>query len=123
MTPAPAAAPQPVVLQFDKDTYVSTESDGSVNVVVRREGSTGEPLSFTWSLRANSADAGADYAAIGPGSEVIPAGKREVTLIIPLVSDAVVENTELFLVELETTQQGVSLGERSHAAVIIVDDD
>jgi hypothetical protein len=33
-----------------------------------------------------------------------------------------VENTELFLVELRAGDQ-VSLGERSHAAVIIVDDD
>ena len=54
---------------------------------------------------------------------MIPAGQRETRLIIPLVSDAIVENTELFLVELDTTQQGVSLGQRAHAAVIIVDDD
>jgi serine/threonine protein kinase len=119
----PAADARPVTLSFDKDTYVATESDGSVTVVVRREGSTREPVSFTWSLRANSADAGADYASVGPSSELIPAGQREARLIIPLVSDAIVENTELFLVELDTTQRGVSLGERSHAAVIIVDDD
>ena len=81
------------------------------------------PTTFTWSLRANSADAGADYASVGPASEMIPAGQRETRLIIPLVSDAIVENTELFLVELDTTQQGVSLGQRAHAAVIIVDDD
>jgi serine/threonine protein kinase len=123
-SPAPAPAkPEPVTVQFDKDTYVATESDGSVNVVVRREGSTREPMSFTWSLRANSADAGSDFAAIGPGSELIPAGQREATLIVPLVSDAVVENTELFLVEIDTSEESVSLGERSHAAVIIVDDD
>jgi hypothetical protein len=45
------------------------------------------------------------------------------TLTIPLVSDAIVENTEVFLVEIEPAQSGVTLGERSHAAVIVVDDD
>jgi serine/threonine protein kinase len=119
----PSADARPLTLGFDKDTYVATESDGSVAVVVRREGSTRQPVTFTWSLRANSADAGADYASVGPASEMIPAGQRETRLIIPLVSDAIVENTELFLVELDTTQQGVSLGQRAHAAVIIVDDD
>jgi hypothetical protein len=39
------------------------------------------------------------------------------------VQDAVKESTELFLVELQVNQEGVSLGERSSAAVIIVDDD
>jgi hypothetical protein len=31
--------------------------------------------------------------------------------------------TELFLVELQVNEEGVTLGERSSAAVIIVDDD
>jgi protein kinase-like protein/Calx-beta domain-containing protein len=114
---------KPVVLEFDKDTYVATESDGSVRIVVERHGSTREPVSFRWNLRSNSAEAGTDFAAIGPGTETIPAGARTATLTIPLVSDAIVENTEVFLVEIEPATSGVTLGERSHAAVIVVDDD
>jgi serine/threonine protein kinase len=114
---------KPDVLEFDKDTYVATESDGSVRIVVERHGSTREPVSFRWNLRSNSAEAGTDFAGIGPGTETIPAGARTVTLTIPLVSDAIVENTEVFLVEIEPATSGVSLGERSHAAVIVVDDD
>ena len=113
----------PVTIEFDKDTYVASESDGSVRLHVRRSGSTRDPVSFRWTLRGNSAEAGSDFAAIGPDIEEIPAGAREVTLTIPLVSDSVIENTELFLVEIESMQDGVTLGERSHAAVIIVDDD
>ena len=37
--------------------------------------------------------------------------------------DAVKESTVLFLVVLQVCEAGVSLGERSSAAVIIVDDD
>ena len=113
----------PVVLEFDKDTYVATESDGSVRIVVERHGSKEQPVRFRWSLRSNSAEQGTDFAGIGPGTEEIPAGQSSATLTIPLVSDAVVENTEVFLVEIEPAQSGVTLGERSHAAVIIVDDD
>jgi serine/threonine protein kinase len=113
----------PVTIEFDKETYVAGESDGSVRLHVRRNGSTREPVRFRWTLRGNSAEAGVDFAAIGPDIEEIPAGARETTLTIPLVSDAIIENTELFLIEIESMTDGVTLGERSHAAVIIVDDD
>ena len=117
------ASSKPDVIEFDKDTYVATESDGSVRIVVERHGSTRNPVSFRWILRSNSAEAGSDFANIGPGTETIPAGGRTATLTIPLVSDAIVENTEVFLVEIEPVTSGVTLGERSHAAVIVVDDD
>jgi hypothetical protein len=90
---------------------------------VRRNGSTRGEVKFRWSLRANSAEAGSDFAGIGPGIEEILPGIRTVTLTIPLVSDVVAENTELFLVELEPVEGGPSLGEQAHAAVILVDDD
>jgi hypothetical protein len=125
--PAPTPSRPPtagsVVLEFDKDTYVATESDGSVRIVVERHGSKEHAVTFRWSLRGNSAEQGTDFAGIGPGTETIPAGASTATLTIPLVSDAVVENTEVFLVEIEPAQSGVTLGERSHAAVIVVDDD
>lgn len=123
--PAAQAAPPAAsggAIQFDKDTYVATEGDGSVQLTVKRAGSTRGSTPFTWSLRGNSAEAGADFAAIGPGAEQISSGSDEISLTIPLVSDGVVENTELFLVELHAGDSA-QLGERSHAAVIIVDDD
>lgn len=111
------------LIQFDKDTYVATESDGSVTLTVRRSGSTADEALFRWSLQANSAEAGNDFAAIGPGIERIPAGSRTAVITIPLVSDAIAENTELFLVELSTVEGGPALGDLSRAAVILVDDD
>ena len=127
---APASAPEtsgsgalPATIEFVKDTFVATESDGAVSLEVRRTGSTRGAVNFRWTLRSNSAQAGDDFAAIGPGVEQIPAGGRTATILIPLVSDSIRENTELFLVELEPVGEGVSLGEVAHAAVIIVDDD
>lgn len=118
-----SASMRPVTIEFDKDTYVTSEGDSSVRLVIRRNGSTRRDVSFTWILRNNSAEAGADYADIGPGTERISAGAREASVTIPLVQDAVKESTELFLVELQVGEEGVSLGERSSAAIIIVDDD
>lgn len=119
----PSASAKPVTIEFEKDSYVTTEGEGYVRLQVRRTGSLKREVSFTWNLRPNSAEAGSDFAGIGPGTERIPAGVREFTITIPLVQDAVKESTELFLVELQVSDEGVSLGERSSAAVIIVDDD
>ncbi|GFE79043.1 hypothetical protein GCM10011487_10430 [Steroidobacter agaridevorans] len=120
---APAGATRPVIVEFDKDSYVTSEGDGSVRLVIRRTGSTRRAVAVTWSLRSNSAEMGADFAGIGPGVERIPAGAREAHITIPLVQDSIKETTELFLVELQVNEEGVTLGERSSAAVIIVDDD
>ena len=120
--PAPGAA-RAIVIEFDKDSYVTSEGDGSVRLVIRRTGSTRRDVSYTWNLRSNSAEMGSDFAGIGPGAERIPAGVREAHITIPLVQDSIKETTELFLVELQVNEEGVNLGERSSAAVIIVDDD
>ena len=117
------SASKATTIEFDKDTYVATESDGMVRLTVRRNGSTRGEVKFRWRLRANSAEAGSDFAGIGPDVEEILPGNRTVTLTIPLVSDVVAENTELFLVELEPVEGGPALGEQAHAAVILVDDD
>jgi serine/threonine protein kinase len=120
---ASSGSARPVTIEFEKDSYVTTEGEGYVRLQVRRTGSLKREVSFTWNLRPNSAEAGSDFAGIGPGTERVPAGMREFTITIPLVQDAVKESTELFLVELQVSDEGVSLGERSSAAVIIVDDD
>jgi serine/threonine protein kinase len=121
--PQANSSAEPASVQFEKDTYVATESDGSVNILVQRSGSTAQPASFRWMLRSNSAEPGTDYAGIGPGTEQIAAGARSANITVPLVSDALVENTEVFLIEIEPAQSGLQLGARSHAAVIVVDDD
>ena len=64
-----ARSTSPVVIEFDKDTYVATESDGSVRIVVERHGSTQRATTFRWNLRSNSAEQGTDFAGIGPGTE------------------------------------------------------
>lgn len=117
------AAAGPAIVGFDKDTYVVTESEGTVKLTVRRTGNTRTAATFHWALLSNSAEGGSDFAAIGPETERIAPGASTATLTIPLVSDSIKENTELFLVEISVDDDGSQLGAVSRAAVIIVDDD
>jgi hypothetical protein len=119
----PASGGPVGTIEFEKDTFVATESDGTVHLSVKRTGSTRRAAKFRWTLQSNSAEAGADFANIGPDIQEIPAGARTAVLTIPLVSDGLVENTELFLVELGQVEGGPAIGEQARAAVILVDDD
>jgi hypothetical protein len=123
MSPANGVSFGPGVVQFDKDTYATTESDGIVKLTIRRTGDLNREARFQWRLQSNSAEAGADFAALGPMVDRVPAGSRTTVLSIPLVRDSVSENTELFLVELSQVSGGPAIGEQASAAVIIVDDD
>jgi hypothetical protein len=130
MVPAPTDAPAsqgvsagPGVVQFDKDTYATTENDGIVKLTVRRSGDLNREARFQWRLQSNSAEAGQDFADLGATVDRILPGNRTVTVSVPLVRDSVSENTELFLVELLRVDGGPGIGEQSTAAVIIVDDD
>lgn len=100
------------------------ENEGVARLQVVRTGSAQRALTFTWTLHTNSARAGEDFADLGAGVERIPAGVRRTVLTVPLVSDSGAEPTEMFLVDLQL-EDGVqaTLGERSSATVIIVDDD
>jgi len=118
-----AEAAAPSTIQFDKDTYVASEGDAVVKLTVKRTGSIKREAVFRWSLQPNSAEAGNDYAAIGPLTERIPAGSRTAVLTVPLVDDKTVERTEMFMVELNQEEGGPPLGALARAVVIIVDDD
>jgi hypothetical protein len=121
-SPASTGSPD-VTVGFDSDTYVSSESDGSIRLIVKRKGSLRGETSFRWTLKSNSAEAGADFAAIGPNRERMGPGVGSLGLTIPLVSDAIAESTELFQVELSGVEGGAAVGQTSRASVIIVDDD
>jgi hypothetical protein len=110
-------------VSFDSDTYVSSESDGSIRLIVKRKGPLRGETSFRWTLKSNSAEAGTDFAAIGPNRERMGPGVGSLGLTIPLVSDAIAESTELFQVELSGVEGGAAVGQASRASVIIVDDD
>lgn len=123
-TPAnsPMGTTTPTVA-FTKDTFVASESDDVAKVVLRRSGPLNKVMRVRWSLSSNSAKRDEDYADFGPSIAEIPAGEREYTLLIPLASDTIDENTELLTVKLERVNEQPVLAQPAVATVIIVDDD
>ncbi len=108
---------------FAKDSFVAVEGEGPARVVIYRTGRLNKAVRVRWSLIGDSAKPGEDYADTGSGIVEIPAGVREYTLVIPLASNAVSENTELFTIRLARADDGPPLQEPTTATVIIVDDD
>ena len=125
-TPAPTpivVARGPGRLGFEADTVTVSESAGTVPLRVVRRGGAEGTVSFTWRTLNDSALADQDYAALGMGNESIGPGETSKTFLVPIVSDAIAESTELFDVVIEDPTAGATLGPISQVTVIVVDDD
>ncbi len=122
-TPVIAAAAGPGRLGFEADTITVSESAGAVPLRVVRRGGAAGTVSFSWRTIDDSAVADRDYAARGTVRESIGPGETSKTLLIPIVSDAVTESTELFDVVIEDPTAGATLGTITQVTVIVVDDD
>jgi Protein kinase domain/Calx-beta domain len=112
----------PGTLEFSSDTFSVSESDSMARLSVRRRGGAAGEISFAWHTVEDSATAGEDYAEPGTVREVMAAGQTTATLLIPIVSDAVAEHTELLDVVIDDVS-GAQLGSVTRVPVIIVDDD
>jgi serine/threonine protein kinase len=125
-TPAPApviVARGPGRLGLEADTITVSESAGAVPVRVVRRGGAEGTVSFSWRTLNDSAVSDQDYAALGTGQESIGPGETSKTFLIPIVSDAIAESTELFDVVIEDPTAGATLGAITQVTVIVVDDD
>ena len=122
-TPVIATATGPGRLGFEADTITVSESAGVVPLRVVRRGGAAGTVSFGWRTIDDSAVADLDYAGLGTVQGSIGPGETSKTLLIPIVSDAVRESTELFDVAIEDPTAGATLGNITQITVIIVDDD
>ena len=118
---APPANEGPGILEFGADTVTVSEADSVARVVVRRRGGAGGEVSFDWHTVDDSAADGVDYAS-RMGSEVMAAGQSTATILLPIVTDTAVEQTELFDVVIDDTSRAQP-GRLTRTTVIIVDDD
>ena len=64
-----------------------------------------------------------DFVAFDDATESIAAGEQTAVLYVPIMSDALKEFAEHFMVTISDPQGGASLGPVTQATVIIVDDD
>ncbi len=122
-TPVIATATGPGRLGFAADTIMVSESAGVVPLRVVRRGGAAGTVAFGWRAIDDSAVADRDYAGLGTIQGSFGPGETSKTLLVPIVSDAVRESTELFDVVIEDPTAGATLGDITQITIIIVDDD
>jgi solute carrier family 8 (sodium/calcium exchanger) len=99
------------------------EGDTVARLTVLREAGNEGEVGFRWRTIGSSAEPGEDFAEFDATSELFGPGQDTAVLYIPIVSDALREDTETFYVEIESPRGGASLGPITRAAVVVMDDD
>ncbi len=111
----------PGSLQFSTAASSVNESDGTATVTITRvDGSDGN-VSATFSTSAGTATAGTDYTETTQTVSFAAGDTADKTVLIPIVSDAVVEGTETVNLGLSNPTGGVLLGSPSTAVLNIMD--
>ncbi len=118
----PPAAPQPETIAFALPKFTVSERDASAAVLVVRNGGNRGPSTFTWWTSDGTAKAGSDYVDLGKVVVKFAAGEVNRAIHIPIVGDAVAEDTESFYVNLAPGDDP-SAEPQDRVEVVIEDDD
>ena len=103
ITPTSASAEfsQPAAtseIAFQQASITVGESESMASISVGRQGDIMKQESLVWWTASNTAMTDLDYAELGVQIETLESGQENVTLYIPIVSDAVAEERESFFV-------------------------
>jgi hypothetical protein len=118
-------ADQVSTITFTAAEFRMTEADGTVDVQLRRSGSTRTRVQVDYRSISGSADAaepGLDYTAVS-GTLVWEPGETDKTIAIAILDDRVFEANEMFSVLLENASAGATVPQQTRGRVVIVDDD
>jgi hypothetical protein len=83
---------------FDGTVLRVSERAATAAVVIRRTGDISAPASVAWWLSGNTALPDQDFADLGPGTETFGPNEDTLTVLVPLVRDAIAEPPESFYV-------------------------
>ena len=119
---APAPAPTPETIAFALPKFNVSERDAFAAVIVARNGGNRGPSVFTWWTSDGTAKAGSDYVDLGRVVVKFAAGEQNTIIRIPIVGDAVAEDTESFYVNLAPGDDP-SAEPQDRVEVVIEDDD
>lgn len=102
--PIPSAAaigvPEHAAVTFSATRYAVSGSAPAARIVVTRVGDTSGELPFVWWTEAASAKPDVDYAPLGRRLELIPRGKHNVTIFVPIISNPLRQQPTQFYVAL-----------------------
>jgi len=123
-------------VEFSAATYTVNELERTVQIKVTRVGRLGDAgvgpgrssgeFTVDFATRNGTATAGQDYLPLsgtlrfGP---LVGPWARSLTVNVPILDDVLVEGSETFFVSLSNPSDGIVLGEKSTATVMILDND
>ncbi len=85
---------------FSASRYDVAASAPAARIVVRRVGNSSGEVPFVWWTEAASAKPDVDYAPLGRRVELIPRGKHNVTIFVPIISNPLRQQPTQFYVAL-----------------------
>jgi uncharacterized delta-60 repeat protein len=98
-------------------------TEGGTNIVtLMRGGESSQPLTVKLTTQDETATAGLDYTAALQTVTLAP-GENQKEIVIPILNDGLVEDTEFFSITLSEPSAGVLLNASSRARVEILDDE
>jgi serine/threonine protein kinase len=114
----------PARIEVAEQVVTVSESQAAAAVVIRRRGGSLEPASVVWWTSDGTAVAGEDYADLGQQLVRFAAGQDTYTILVPIVTDSVVEDRESFYVNVTVGDATTTPLTPDHRVeVVIVDDD
>ena len=100
------------------------EGAGSIKFTVSlSESFPGNIVSFDYTTIAGSASAGADYTSVVAGRATIDIGKLTTSIMIDIINDDIVEDAEIFIVEISNPSNATIDKNRARATATIENDD
>jgi len=120
--PVPAPPPEPETIGFALPKFKVSERDAFAAVIVARNGGNRGQSVFTWWTSDGTAKSGSDYVDLGRIVVKFAAGEQNTIIRIPIVGDAVKEDTESFYVNLAPGDDASSEAQ-DRVEVVIEDDD
>jgi len=109
-------------IQFSSTSYTAGESDGAVTLTVQRTGDTNTVVSVDYATADGTATNGLKYTAVS-GTLAFAAGQTNQAIVVPILSEGLVEGVKSFRVVLTNAVGGSVLGTRTSATVSIRDND
>lgn len=116
-----AASKTPLLARIELMTNMVTVAAGGsfVRIVILRRGNWRRTVSFVWRTESGTAMAGKDFLGFSARTAHIKAGRRSLSLFIPIVSDSRRLESKRFYVKIDDPGPGALLGERTIAMITI----
>ena len=110
------------IIQFSATSVSFTENVGTAQITVSRSNGNASDVSVQYSTVDGTAQANKDFQPL-TGTITFGANETSKTISVPIINDALNEDTETFKLTLQNVSGGGTLGEQTNVTVNIQDDD